>query len=283
MMMILGLFLIIRLVSSLDYESSIVNQWRTISQMCSDRSYKSCNNIDKSKWTDAKSSRLSNMGISYTGVGKAYAWELQTFTAAGDERKKGGDSWFVILRDKEQRLKLPVRVIDRGDGTYSLHVVLSAPGKFHLHAMLWYSDCHGYQEPTLNSSEERSYLDDFEKKLSKTDHCYIGQRIAWPVFAKGWTEASREFVPMASADTACSSDWCESLRRPPFSLTPSVHSETRRPRGKSYRTELYHFRRNNSIHSLDCCSPPPLPKKQVKRLLLYGDSTMRNIWDILRK
>jgi hypothetical protein len=280
-MMILGLLIIFHVVMGMDYESRLVSQWRTLSQMCRDRHYKSCVGIDNTNWTDVKSSKLSNRGISYSGLGKVYVWELKTFDATGQARTRGGDTWFVILRDKVQRIKLPVRVIDQADGTYLLYVALTVPGRYHLHAMLWYSDCHGLQEPTRNSTEERSYLDDLEKTMSKEDHCYVGQRIAWPVFAKGWTEQTREFVTMASSDTTCSSEWCESVRRTGVSPSAPVHDETKRPRGQSYRTELYHYRRNNSLHSVDCCSPPPLPKRAVKRVLLYGDSTMRNLWDIL--
>lgn len=279
--MILSLLFTIPLVLAMDYETRVVTQWRTLSQMCSDRAYRSCNGMDKSNWTDVKPSKLSNRGISYTGLGKVYTWELRTFTATGQARTRGGDSWFVILRDREMRLKLPVRVIDQADGTYLLTVMLTAPGQYMLHAMLWYSDCQGLQEPTHNSSEERSYLDDLEKKLSKGDHCYIGHRISWPMFAKGWTEQTREFIKMASSDTACNSEWCESIRRTSPSSFAPVNNGTRRPRGRSFRTELYHYRRNHTIHSLDCCTPPPLPKTEVKRVLLYGDSTMRNLWDIL--
>ena len=179
---------LISLALCMDYESRLVGQWHQLTQTCPDRSYISCESIDRSKWTHVKSTRLKSISSGYSGLGKLYEWQLETYTESGQKRTGGGDSWFVIMRDREQKLKLPVRVIDQGDGTYSLIAALSAPGHYHINAMLWCSDCHGFMEPTYNSSEGRSRLDELQKVLKKVDHCYIGARVHWPVFVKGWTD-----------------------------------------------------------------------------------------------
>lgn len=42
---------------------------------------------------------------------------MKTVDATGQPKTKGGDSWFVILRDMRSNVKISCRVFDEGDGT----------------------------------------------------------------------------------------------------------------------------------------------------------------------
>lgn len=52
---------------------------------------------------------------------------------------------YIVLRDRKQRLKLPARVFDDGDGSYTVAAYFLQPGEFTVLGWLWYSDCHGLQ------------------------------------------------------------------------------------------------------------------------------------------
>ena len=70
---------------------------------------------------------------------------MTTFDKNGKRRKKGGDSWYLLLRDYQQRLRVPIRLFDDGNGTYTGGVHFLFPGNYTLWGWLYYSDCHGLQ------------------------------------------------------------------------------------------------------------------------------------------
>ena len=70
---------------------------------------------------------------------------MTTFDKSGARRQKGGDSWFLLLRDYDQRLRVSVRIFDDGDGMYTGAVHFLFPGNYTLWGWLYYSDCHGLQ------------------------------------------------------------------------------------------------------------------------------------------
>ena len=70
---------------------------------------------------------------------------MTTFDKGGERRQKGGDSWYLLLRDYNQRLRVPIRIFDDGDGTYTGAVHFLFPGNYTLWGWLYYSDCHGLQ------------------------------------------------------------------------------------------------------------------------------------------
>lgn len=47
--------------------------------------------------------------------------------------------------DTPRTSRVPARVFDNSDGTYTVAVYFLQPGQYKLWAWLWYSDCHGYQ------------------------------------------------------------------------------------------------------------------------------------------
>ena len=53
----------------------------------------------------------------------------------------------VLLRDARQHLRVSTRVFDEGDGSYTAAAYFLQPGNYTVWAWLWYSDCHGLQEP----------------------------------------------------------------------------------------------------------------------------------------
>ena len=66
------------------------------------------------------------------------------------------------------------------------------------------------------------------------------------------------------------------------SNSPPVMASPSGP-GLTWRMETYYFRRNHTYLDAPCCKPrlgkPPGPP--FSRLLFFGDSTVRNSWEML--
>ena len=58
-------------------------------------------------------------------------------------------------------------------------------GNYKLWAWLWYTDCHGYQEPAESLDYIFSRHEEYFNSMKKPDHCYMGQRLRPPEGAKG--------------------------------------------------------------------------------------------------
>ena len=114
----------------------------------------------------------------------------------------------------------------------------------------------------------------YEGLLKKADHCYLGERFFYqPVF--------RETLVMRrnASQEACSSETCTAARKAP---SAPVGATPAPPPGRTWRTEMYHVRRNRTIYAKPCCRPPALPLTiPTSRFLFWGDSTARNSWDVL--
>ena len=117
--------------------------WSQIERICPSRNYTSCKSVDRSSWTNAGKTIISD--LDFKGLGQWSSFKLTTYNGGGVRKSKGGDHWHIMLRDEEQMVKVPTRVFDEGDGTYTAMVYLLLPGNFKIWAWLWYTDYLGYQ------------------------------------------------------------------------------------------------------------------------------------------
>ena len=106
--------------NDLDIDTRIRNHWKELVAICPNRNYTSCNGVDRSGWTDASRSQFED--FKFNGLGKWSTFKITTVDFRGKVKTKGGDSWYVVLRDRQQRLKVPTRIFDNGDGEPGLEV-----------------------------------------------------------------------------------------------------------------------------------------------------------------
>ena len=129
--------------TSLDVDKRMRSQWQELAAICPNRNFTSCENITRSVWSDVQRTKISP--LTFNGLGAWSTFKVSTFDKAGTRRTRGGDSWYLLLRDYQQRLRLPIRIFDDGDGTYTGAVHFLHPGNYTLFGWLYYSDCHGLQ------------------------------------------------------------------------------------------------------------------------------------------
>ena len=86
-----------------DMDTRTRTQWQRLIAICNKRNYTSCKDIDKTRWTDATKSVISE--LSFAGLGAWSTFKISSLTAQGMKKSTGGDTWFITLRDEEQRLK----------------------------------------------------------------------------------------------------------------------------------------------------------------------------------
>lgn len=126
-----------------DMDKRVRSQWMVLTTACPRRNFSSCESIDRSGWTDGPMSSFSK--LSFKGLGQWSTFTMSTYAKNGAKKTAGGDSWFLLLRDYNQRLRLPIRIFDNNDGTYTGAVHFLHPGNYTLVGWLYYSDCHGLQ------------------------------------------------------------------------------------------------------------------------------------------
>ena len=129
--------------TSLDVDKRMRSQWQELAAICPNRNFTSCENITRSVWSDVQRTKISP--LTFNGLGAWSTFKVSTFDKGGERRARGGDSWFLLLRDYQQRLRLPIRIFDDGNGTYTGAVHFLHPGNYTLFGWLYYSDCHGLQ------------------------------------------------------------------------------------------------------------------------------------------
>uniref|UniRef100_A0A7R9V048 NXPE family member 3-like n=1 Tax=Chlamydomonas euryale TaxID=1486919 RepID=A0A7R9V048_9CHLO len=269
--LLLGI-LIVQYVQSFDVDVRSRSQWRQLETFCPSRNYTSCERVDKNLWSIAEATHVSP--LEFNGLGTWSTFKLTTFDGRGQQRTRGGDSWYIILRDRQQRLKLPTRVFDEGDGTYTVAVFFFVPGDFTVLGILYYSDCHGLQEPNeppdaeLKNQPSVHYAEVYyTKHLRKKDHCYVGSKMRVQDVIK---------VPTHVPKLDCLSQPRGKCQQRPAAPTSGQGA------GPMYRMETYYYRQNHSYHEASCCKPSfPKPKQTVHRLLFYGDSTVKNSWELM--
>ena len=127
----------LQLSRAIDIDARTRSQWQEIStSICPSFNYTSCAGADRSTWTKAARTEVHEQR--FVGLGAWSTFKLVTHDQAGKRKARGGDSWFVLLRERRRRLKVPTRVYDDGDGTYTVAAFLLQPGNYSLAAWLWY-------------------------------------------------------------------------------------------------------------------------------------------------
>ncbi len=122
--------------AALDIDRRVREEWKVLTTICPDRSYKSCDGVDRSTWSDASKTVVSPM--QFKGLGEWSTFKIETFDSTGAKRTTGGDSWHFLLRDMKRGLRVPVRVFDDGDGTYTAAAHILLPGNYSLFGRLLY-------------------------------------------------------------------------------------------------------------------------------------------------
>lgn len=112
----------------------ITGQWSEMLRICSNRTYVSCSGADRSRWTDAAKTAISDVQLG--PLGDFSTFKLTTYDGKGAARTAGGDSWFISVREMRQKVRLSARVFDEGDGKYTVAVVLPRPGTYTVFACL---------------------------------------------------------------------------------------------------------------------------------------------------
>ena len=251
--------------TSLDLDERTRGYWRHLTGICPNRNYSSCHVITiRSTWTHAARSQFSN--LTFRGLGNWSTLALKTYDHQGNAKRTGGDSWFLLFQDSGRRV--PTRVFDEGDGTYTVVANFLFPGFYHLTGWLYYSNCHGLQEPHENHENadlKRNRLDVYyTKALKKHDHCWIGERIRRTGLVE--IKASHHQPPSCLHSSQCQE-------------TQHILKLDRNQPGHVFRMESYSHRVNRSTELAPCCRPRlPAPLKPFERLLFFGDSTVRNSW-----
>lgn len=127
--------------STVAVSKRITSHWHELLSICPYRNYTSCSTADRTKWTDASKVTVSNVQLA--PLGEFSTLQLVTYDGTGAHQSKGGDSWFISVREIRQRLRLSARVFDEGNGTYTVAVVLPRPGNYTMFGILYYSACNG--------------------------------------------------------------------------------------------------------------------------------------------
>ncbi|KAG1660026.1 hypothetical protein FOA52_005606 [Chlamydomonas sp. UWO 241] len=246
-------------------DARVRGEWERLLGICPDQQYTSCNGIDRSQWTKADATQVE--AVAFGGVGAWTTFKLVTYDTRGARKTRGGDSWVVVIRDVSQKLKAAARVFDDGDGSYTVYAVLHGPGVYTLHAWLWYSVCHGLQEPVTTATLPD--FESYERILTRADHCFIGETLRRPLLVVG----KMGEVPCSGGSGS-------------GSCPVAAQSGGGAGEESTWRTGAYHLRRNRTIECFSCCRPPfpppgaPAPRAP-SRLIFYGDSTVKNTWELL--
>lgn len=256
---------------SYDVDSRTSGYWRELTEICrdADRVWRSCRDVDRSGWTDGAKSTFTP--LEFAGLGAWSTFKIISHTSNGAVKTKGGDSWVMLLLEEEQALRVPTRIFDNGDGTYTVAVWFHLPGRYKIHAWLYYSDCHGVDEPKEDVDtiiQDHPYFD----RINKEDQCYIGQRVYDPPGAE-------IEVPQDAKPPECLARKCQAAAA---AKNPDIKARTF---GDTWRTDTYYMHKDGALVSLPCCKkrlsvrkakdPPP------KRLLFCGDSTVYYPWIVL--
>ena len=126
-----------------EIDRRVRSQWKELAAACPSRNFSSCETADRNGWTDGPMTMVSE--LSFKGLGKWSTFTMNTYARNGAKKTRGGDSWFLLLRNYQQRVRVPIRIFDNTDGTYTGAVYFLHPGNYTLFGWLYYSDCHGLQ------------------------------------------------------------------------------------------------------------------------------------------
>ncbi|PSC74440.1 P-type ATPase [Micractinium conductrix] len=160
-----------------DVERRLVTQRDDLEKICPwRRHYSPCYGVDRSSWTAANRTRV----CCQTGgqPGSWHTFRLQTFDAGGGAAREGGDAWNVRLTGPGGVL-LRTRVLDDGNGNYTVAFVPLFSGQYSVSAWLFYSRCSGYQDLPGNATLVYSTV------VSEREWCFIGANLTLPNITVG--------------------------------------------------------------------------------------------------
>lgn len=72
---------------------------------------------------------MDDLALATIPQGRWLTFKIETYDHQGKKKTQGGDSWFIVLRDLQQKISFSTRVFDEGDGTYTVAAVIHTPGK----------------------------------------------------------------------------------------------------------------------------------------------------------
>lgn len=116
-----------RLPAEPDIEGRIRTQLEDLGRICPGRPrYTSCDGADRANWTWAVLTRICCHTA--PGLGQWHTFRLLTHLRSGQRVGAGGDTWNVRLEDPASGSLLRARVLDDGDGGYTVAFVPLQPG-----------------------------------------------------------------------------------------------------------------------------------------------------------
>lgn len=186
-------------------------------------------------WTEASLTRVH--APSPVPAGAWSTVQLTTFAASGRPKTTGGDAWDVVLHDAEQCLRVPSRVLDLGNGSYSVAFLPHFPGNYTLVMRLAYSDCNAIMDPPGDAERET---------LSEEGTCYIGSKVTLPGAVHVTSEYARD-----SCDVGAPGRWGAAAVQGAGTSGVPPGSEAG---GVVIRGEEAAVRRIGSIVFLPCCT-----------------------------
>lgn len=124
-------------------EGRIHHYWWELRWICPNRTYRPRQEYPPEQRTSVAHVRVEAVAP-FRGLGHWHRLRMITANATGQRKEAGGDLWVATLQDHSAQQKLPVRVFDDGDGTYSLVFVALAPGNYSLSLRLYYTQCAGW-------------------------------------------------------------------------------------------------------------------------------------------
>lgn len=104
----------------------LATQLQDLQRICPWRPFTSCRGLDRSGWTAA----ARTLACCHTpgGLGRWHTLTITTFTRGGQQRRTGGDVWSVRLVEAHSEAAMGTRVLDNGDGSYTVAFVPAVQG-----------------------------------------------------------------------------------------------------------------------------------------------------------
>ena len=77
-------------------------------------------NANRSSATEARWCRLSGEGLRKALIGEPTEFTIEAFDETGSQQPDGGDTFLVCIRCTRQGTRVPAKIFDNGDGTYTV-------------------------------------------------------------------------------------------------------------------------------------------------------------------
>eukprot|EP00112_Aurelia_sp_Birch-Aquarium-sp1_P014071 Seg3010.1 transcript_id=Seg3010.1/GoldUCD/mRNA.D3Y31 product="hypothetical protein" protein_id=Seg3010.1/GoldUCD/D3Y31 len=137
---------------SLDPTYRLLFDWENIMRPCeNDMSWLDQKTREKRRKYRTRANKTTIIYKEHQTNGKYSTILIQTFTANGEAKNIGGDSWQARLRGPVTQLAF---VFDRMDGTYEVMFKIYTKGRYTLELTLEHSLCDGLRDPPLGWFEK---------------------------------------------------------------------------------------------------------------------------------